>query len=76
MHFKELTHKAPPIICNRRQFQILLLFQKKQIRDDISRESSAGRRFSRNITPYFCRILGKMLHSLSCAAVVIGTLKG
>ena len=23
-----LTHKAPPIICSRRQFQILLLFQK------------------------------------------------
>ena len=23
-----LTHKAPTIICNRRQFQILLLFQK------------------------------------------------
>ena len=23
-----LTHKAPPIICSRQQFQILLLFQK------------------------------------------------
>ena len=23
-----LTHKAPPIICSRRQIQILLLFQK------------------------------------------------
>ena len=23
-----LTHKAPPTICSRRQFQILLLFQK------------------------------------------------
>ena len=34
--FQILTHKAPPIICSRRQFQILLLFQKLQIRDDIS----------------------------------------
>ena len=24
----ELTHKAPPIICSRRQYQILMLFQK------------------------------------------------
>ena len=31
-----LTLKAPPIICSRRQFQILLLFQKYQIRHDIS----------------------------------------
>ena len=31
-----LTHKAPPIICSRRQCQNLLLFQKKQIRQDIS----------------------------------------
>ena len=23
-----LTHKAPPIICSRRQFQIWLIFQK------------------------------------------------
>ena len=23
-----LTHRAPPIVCSRRQFQILLLFQK------------------------------------------------
>ena len=25
---KKLTLKAPPIICSRRQFQIMLLFQK------------------------------------------------
>ena len=31
-----LTLKAPPIICSRRQFQILPLFQKLQIRHDIS----------------------------------------
>ena len=42
----QLTLKAPPIICSRRQFQILLLFEKSQIRHDIARESSAGRRFS------------------------------
>ena len=31
-----LTLKAPPIICSRRQFNILLLFQKLQIRHEIS----------------------------------------
>ena len=31
---KDLTHKAPPIICSRRQFKILPLFQKLQIRHD------------------------------------------
>ena len=35
-----LTHKVPPIICSRWQFQILLIFQKEQIRHDISWESS------------------------------------
>ena len=64
-----LTHKAPPIICSRRPFQILLLFQKQQKRHDISRESSAGRRFSCNIIPYFCRKLGKM------SQVLIGALR-
>ena len=33
-----LTLKAPPIICSRRQFQILVRFQKYQIRHYISRE--------------------------------------
>ena len=28
LNLNELTHKVPPIICSRRQFQILLLFQK------------------------------------------------
>ena len=70
-----LTPKGPPIICSRRQFQILLFFQKKQIRHDISLESSAGRRFSRSIIPYFFRKLGKMLQNLSSAAVVIDTLR-
>ena len=41
-----LTHKAPSIVCGRRHFQMLLLFQYKQIGHDISGESSAGRRFS------------------------------
>ena len=41
----------------------------------ISRESSAGRRFSCNIKPYFCRKLGKMTQNLSSAAVVIGALR-
>ena len=31
-----LTLKVPPIICSRRQFQILPLFQKYKIRYDIS----------------------------------------
>ena len=29
-----LTHKVPPVICSRRQFQILLLFQNLQIKND------------------------------------------
>ena len=40
-----LTRKRPPKICSRRHSQILPLFQKRQIRHDISCESSAGRRF-------------------------------
>ena len=56
---QHLTLKAPPIICSRRRLQILPLFQKQQIRHDISWESSAGRRFSCNIIPYFCRKIGK-----------------
>ena len=35
----------------------------------------AGRRFSCNIIPYFCRKLGKMSQNLSPAAVVIGALR-
>ena len=31
-----LTLKAPPTICSRQHFQILLLYQKYQIRHDIS----------------------------------------
>ena len=42
---------------------------------NISRESSAGRQFSCNIIPYFCRKLGKMSQNLSSAAVVIGALR-
>ena len=34
--WSRLTLKGPPIICSRRQFQILPLFQKQQIRHDIS----------------------------------------
>ena len=57
-----LTHKAPPIICSRRQLQILPLFQK------ITNVSC-------NIIPYSCRKLGKMSQNLSPAAVVIGALR-
>ena len=42
---------------------------------DISCESSAGRRFSRYIIPYFFRKLRKMSQNLSSAAVVIGALR-
>ena len=70
-----LTLKAPPIICSRRQFQILPLFFKKEIRHDISWELSAGRQFSWYIIPYFFWQLGKMLQNLSSAAVVIGALR-
>ena len=38
-------------------------------------ESSAGRRFSCNIIPYFCRKLGKISQNLSSAAVVIGAVR-
>ena len=72
---KHLTHKVPPIFCSRRQIQILLLFQKKRIRHDISWESSAGRQFSWNIILYFFRKLEKMSQDLSPAAVVIGDLR-
>ena len=68
-------NKAPPIICSRRQLQILPLFQKQHIRHDISWESSAGRRFSCNILPHFCWNLWKMSQNLSSAAVVIGALR-
>ena len=70
-----LTHKAPSIICSKRQFQILPFFQKEQIRHDITWESSAGRQFSWNIIPYFFRKLRKVLQNLSSAAVVIGALR-
>ena len=36
---------------------------------------SAGRQFSCNIIPYFCRKLGKVSQNLSSAAVVIGALR-
>ena len=72
-----LTLKAPPIICSRRQFQILLLFQKKNKAWYFMRIVwlSAGRRFSWNIIPYFFQKLEKMLQNLSSAAVVIGALR-
>ena len=38
-------------------------------------DSHAGRRFSWNIIPYFCRKLGKMMQNLLSAAVVIGSLR-
>ena len=38
-------------------------------------KSSAGRRFSRNIIPYFFQKLGKMSQNLSSTAVVIGALR-
>ena len=51
---KHLTLKAPPIMLRRRKLKkIPLFFQKQQLRHDISRESSAGRRFSCNIMSYF-----------------------
>ena len=44
------------------------------IRQDISRESSAGKRSSCNIIPYFSRILRKMSQNVSSDAFVIGAL--
>ena len=70
-----LALKAPPIICSRGQFQILLLSQKYQIRHDISWESSASRWFSWNIISYFFWKSDKMLQNLSSASVVIGALR-
>ena len=45
------------------------------MRNNISWESSAGRRFSWNIIPYFCRKLGKMSQNLLSTAVVISALR-
>ena len=53
--------KAPPILCSRRQFQILPLFQKLQIKHDISWESTAGRGFSWNIIAIFFSKPWKMI---------------
>ena len=63
-----LTLKASPIICSRRQFQILPLFQNSNM-------ARYFIRFSYNIIPYFCRKLGKMSQNLSSAAVMIGALR-
>ena len=41
----------------------------------ITHEASAGRRFSCNIMPYFCRKLGMMSQTLSAAAIIIGALR-
>ena len=38
-------------------------------------KSSAGRRISCNIIPYFCRKLGKISQNLSSATVMIGALR-
>ena len=72
---KDLTLKAPPIICSRRQFLILPLFQKQQIRHDISWKSSAGRRFSWNIIPYFCQKLGNFVAKFVVCCSCDGALK-
>ena len=72
---RRLALKAPPIIGSRRQFKILLFYQKLQIRHDISWESSAGRQFLWSTIPYFCRKLGKMSQNLLSAAVLIGALR-
>ena len=46
----------------------MIFHENHQLADD-------SRRFSRNIIPYICRKLGKMLHNLSSAAVMIGALR-
>ena len=53
-----LTHKAPPIICGRQQFQILLLFQKTTTRHSL----------------LFLQIFGKILQNMLSAVVMIGAL--
>ena len=53
-------HKAPPIICSTRPFQILLLLKKK---------------IRCNISYLFYKNLGKMTQNLSSAAVVIGAVR-
>ena len=73
-----LTHKAPPITCSRQQFQILLLFKKRQIRHDIYENrllTDDSHEISYKISYLelsFFRKLGKMSQNLSSAAVVIG----
>ena len=49
-----------------------MIFHENRLLAD---DSHAGRRFSWNIIPYFCRKLGKMTQNLLSAAVVIGALR-
>ena len=60
----QLTLKAPPIFCSRRQYKILPLFQKKTNKTILVKYHTL-----------FFRKLGKMSQNLSSAAVVIGALR-
>ena len=71
--WRNLTLRAPPMQTTISNFAAFS--KKKQIRHDISWESSAGIGFSRNIIPYFFQKLGKKSQYLSSAAVVIGALR-
>ena len=67
-----LTHNVPPTICRRRQFQILLFFQKLQLRHDIH-ENPLLADNSYEISYLIFYKLGKMSQNLVSAEVMIGT---
>ena len=70
-----LTHKAPPIINSRRQFQSLPLFQNNK-NLMIFHENCLLADDSHEISYFiFVKKIGKMLQNMSCAAVVIDALK-
>ena len=69
-----LTHKAPPIICSRRQFQILLLLKNNK-KGMIFYENRLPTDDSHEKSFLFFRKFEKMSQNLSSAAVVIGALR-
>ena len=68
-----LTYKAPPIICSRRQFQILLIFFLSKITNKAWYLMLVDDPQERSYLIF--RKLGKMSQNSSSAAVVIGALR-
>ena len=68
---KDLTHKAPPLISSRRQFQVCRFFKNTNMQWYFMRIVCWQIAFD----PYFFWKLGKILQNLSSAAVLIGALR-